>query len=142
MFLGRYEHTLDNKGRLAVPSKYRSGLAEGLVVTRGIDPCLAIYPIDEWKRIAEKVSSLPITDFNARVLRRIFFAEATDTKLDGQGRILIPAYLREFAQLADDVVIVGMNTYLEVWAKARWQEVQSVLEREGPSIAGQLASMV
>lgn len=142
MFLGRYEHTLDNKGRIAVPSKYRGGLADGLVITRGIDPCLVIYPLDEWKRIAEKVSSLPITDPNARVLRRIFFAEAVDTRLDGQGRILIPAYLREFAGLADEVVVVGMNTYIEVWDRGRWQEVQATLEQEGPSIAGQLASLV
>ncbi len=142
MFLGRFEHTLDNKGRLAIPAKYRSALAEGLVVTRGIDPCLVIYPIEEWKRMAEKISSLSITDADARNFRRMLFAEAADTRLDGQGRILIPSYLREFAGLLGDVVIVGMNTYIEVWDKGRWQEVQAAVEREGPSIASRLASLI
>ena len=94
VFLGRYAHNLDAKGRLAIPARYREALAEGVILTRGIDRCLALYPLDAWRPLAEKVTALPITDADARNFRRLVFAEAADLTLDAQGRVLIPPDLR------------------------------------------------
>lgn len=120
MFLGEYVHTIDEKGRLTIPARFRAGLTTGLIVTRGIDRCLAIFPMAEWNRLAEQVSALPITDRRARAFRRLVFANASDAIPDKQGRVLIPPRLREFAGLDSEVVITGLNTYIEVWNPGSW----------------------
>jgi MraZ protein len=125
---------MDEKGRLTVPAKFRAELASGLVVTRGMDRCLAIYPLAEWDRLAEKVSGLPITDHDARGLRRFFFAHASDAVPDRQGRVLIPPRLREYAGLDSEVVIAGLNTYIEIWNVDAWGEEREHIESDGADV--------
>lgn len=129
MFLGEFIHTIDDKGRLIVPAKFRADLEAGLVVTRGIDRCLAIYPLEEWKRLAKQVSQLPMTDRRARTFRRLVFANASDAVPDRQGRVLIPPRLREYASLDGEVVVAGLDTYIEVWAAESWGEERERVER-------------
>ncbi len=143
MFLGQFSYTLDDKGRLTIPSRFREELPAQIVVTRGLDRCLVLYPIDVWKEISQKVTSLPITDPRGRALRRVFFADAADAELDRQGRLLIPDRLREYAGLdvSSDVVVVGLDRFIELWSPTRW-EVQSNGEMESvsedPAIWGSL----
>jgi MraZ protein len=142
MFLGRYEHNIDAKGRLAIPARFRTELTDGLVLTRGIDRCLAVYPMSAWRPLSEKVSALPISDPDARNFRRMFFADAVDCELDKQGRIILPSHLREFSGALSEVIVVGMNTYIEIWDVRRWQEVQTTMDVEGASIAERLANLI
>lgn len=122
MFMGEYNHTIDTKGRLIVPAKLRELLGEDFVVTKGLDGCLFAYPGEEWKAFEEKLRTLPLTNKNARKFSRFFLAGAAGCEVDKQGRILIPAVLREFAQLEKDVVLVGVLNRVEIWSKAKWQE--------------------
>lgn len=142
MFLGRYQHTLDAKSRLAIPARFREELAEGLVLTRGIDRCLSLYPMAAWRPLAEKVSALPISDPDARAFRRLVFAEASDLTLDAQGRMLIPPELRRYAGLERDALIIGMDTALEIWSPERWQAVEALMDADGAAIAQRLASLI
>lgn len=128
MFLGEFSHTIDEKGRLTIPAKFRDELAEGLIVTRGIDRCLAVYPMKEWNRLAEQVSALPLTDRLARAFRRLVFANASDAIPDKQGRILIPPRLREYADLDGEAIVTGLNTYVEVWNPDAWGEERDRVE--------------
>jgi MraZ protein len=128
MFLGEFIHASDEKGRLTIPAKFRADLAAGLVVTRGIDRCLAIYPLEEWKRLAERVSALPVTDRRARAFRRLVFANASDAVPDRQGRVLIPPRLREYAGLDSDVIVTGLDTYIEVWNTGDWAQERERVE--------------
>lgn len=124
MLLGQYAYTLDSKGRLTVPSRFRDELPPEVVVTRGLDRCLVVYPLDAWEEIAQKVTALPITDPRGRALRRIFFADAMNIELDKQGRILVPDRLRDYAglDLSSEVVIVGLDRFLELWNPERWEQ--------------------
>ena len=142
MFLGRFAHALDAKGRLAVPARFREALAEGVVLTRGIDRCLSLYPMAAWRPLAEKVSALPITDPDARNFRRMVFAEATDLDLDGQGRILVPPELRRYAGLEREALVVGVHTHLEVWSPEAWAAVAARLDADGTEIAEKLADLI
>jgi MraZ protein len=142
VFLGRFAHNLDAKGRLAIPARYRDALAEGVVLTRGIDRCLALYPLAAWRPLAEKVSALPLTDADARNFRRLVFAEAADLNLDGQGRILIPPDLRRYAGLEREALVIGVDTSIEIWSPERWQAVADSLDADGPAIAQRLATML
>ena len=134
MFLGEFIHTIDEKGRLAVPAKFRAGLTDRLVVTRGIDRCLAIYPMEEWERLAKRVSDLPITDRRARAFNRLVFANASDATPDKQGRVLIPPRLREYAGLDGEVVVTGLNTYIEVWNPDSWGEERERVEGDDANV--------
>jgi MraZ protein len=129
MFLGEYEHTIDDKGRLTVPSKFRDELAGGLVVTRGIDRCLLIYPIAEWMRLFERVSALPLNDRRVRAFRRRFFSAASDATPDNQGRVLIPPRLREYAGLNGNVIVAGAGAYVEVWNPEQWAGERTYAEQ-------------
>jgi MraZ protein len=128
MFLGEFTHTIDEKGRLTIPAKFRADLAQGLVVTRGIDRCLAIYPLQEWRHLSERVSALPMTDRSARAFRRLVFAAASDATPDRQGRIVIPPRLREYAGLEGEVVVTGLNNYIELWNPDSWSDESDHLE--------------
>lgn len=125
MFLGEYVHTIDNKGRLTIPAKFRAELSTGLVVTRGLDPCLTIYPMETWRVVTEQIANLRMTDRNARDFRRLVYAGADDTSTDSQGRINIPQNLRDYARLDGNAVIVGCDNYIEVWDPETWAEVQT-----------------
>jgi MraZ protein len=142
MFLGRYNHSLDAKGRLAIPARFREAVAEGLVLTRGIDRCLALYPLEAWRPLAEKVSALPISDPDARNFRRMVFAEAADLTLDAQGRILIPPELRRYAGLEREALVVGVDASIEIWSPDRWQTVEALMDSDGAAIAQRLASLI
>jgi MraZ protein len=136
MFLGEFVHVLDGKGRLTIPAKFRADLDTALVVTRGIDRCLAIFPIPEWEQLAEQVSELPLTDRQARAFRRLLFANASDVSPDKQGRILIPPRLREYAHLDGEVVVAGINTYIELWNPEDWNKEREQVEGENVDIDG------
>ena len=125
MFMGEYNHTIDAKGRMIVPSKFREQLGDQFVVTKGLDGCLFVYPDDEWKSIEEKFRSVPLTTKDARKFSRFFFAGAASCEIDKQGRILLPQILREFAGLEKDVVLVGVLSRIEIWSKDKWQETNT-----------------
>ena len=120
MFMGEYNHTIDTKGRVAVPSKFRETLGETFVVTLGLDGCLFVYPNNEWVNFVSKLNSLPGSK-EARQLQRYFMAGASECEVDKQGRILIPAKLRDQAGLNKDVVFVGVLSKIEIWSKERWE---------------------
>ena len=122
MFMGEYNHTIDAKGRLIIPSKFRELLGEEFVLTKGLDGCLSIYPMTEWEVFEKKLRALPLTNKNARTFSRFFVAGATMCELDKQGRILVPQTLREFAGLDKDVVLTGNLERIEVWSKEKWSE--------------------
>ena len=122
MFMGEYSHSIDTKGRLIIPAKFRELLGEEFVLTKGLDGCLSIYPMDEWNAFEEKLKALPLTNKSARTFSRFFVAGAASCELDKQGRILVPATLREFAGLEKDVVLTGSLNRIEIWSKAKWIE--------------------
>ena len=120
MFMGEYNHTVDAKGRLIVPSKFREQLGDEFVVTKGLDGCLFVYENTEWKILEEKLKKLPLTNANARKINRFFLAGAALCEVDKQGRILLPAVLREFAGIEKDAVMVGVGNRIEIWSKESW----------------------
>ncbi|MBE5922122.1 MAG: division/cell wall cluster transcriptional repressor MraZ [Lachnospiraceae bacterium] len=122
MFMGEYNHTIDAKGRVIVPSKFRDVLGEVFVVTKGLDGCLFVYSNEEWDAFAKKLQSFPITNKEARKFTRFFLAGAATVETDKQGRILLPAVLREFAHLEKDVVLVGVSGRVEIWDKETWMK--------------------
>lgn len=142
MFLGRHNHNLDAKGRLALPARFRDKLSEGVVITRGFDPCLLVYPLEAWMPLAERVASLSISDPDVRTLRRMLFADAVDVQLDGQGRVLVPAELRQYASIEREAVVVGVHTFIEIWTPSTWEQQSSNIDREGASVAERLADLI
>ena len=120
MFMGEYNHTIDAKGRLIIPSKFREVLGDEFVVTKGLDGCLFVYDNNEWTAFEEKLKSLPLTNKDARKFVRFFLAGAANVEVDKQGRILVPSVLREFGELNKDVVLVGVASRIEIWSKERW----------------------
>lgn len=125
MFMGEYNHSIDTKGRLIIPSRFREELGDDFVVTKGLDGCLFVFPDNEWHAFEEKLKALPLTNKSARQFARFFVAGATPCELDKQGRILLPQTLREFAGLEKDVVLTGMLNRIEIWSKAKWMENSS-----------------
>ena len=122
MFMGEYNHTVDAKGRLIVPSKFREQLGDEFVVTKGLDGCLFVYENTEWKALEEKLHALPLTNANARKISRFFLAGATTCEVDKQGRILLPAVLRDFAKIEKDAVLVGVGSRIEIWSRDVWNQ--------------------
>lgn len=122
MFMGEYNHTVDTKGRLIVPSKFRDQLGDEFVVTKGLDGCLFVYSKEEWNNIEEKFRNVSLTTKDARKFARFFFAGAANCEVDKQGRILLPAVLREYAGIEKDVVSVGVFNRVEIWDKQKWQD--------------------
>ena len=141
MFMGEYSHTIDTKGRLIIPSKFREELGETFVVTKGLDGCLFVFSDEEWKAFEIKLKSLPLTNKNARQFARFFVAGATPSELDKQGRILLPATLREFAGLEKDVVLTGMLNRIEIWSKEKWNENNSLDDVAMDEIAEQMTDL-
>ncbi len=125
MFMGEYNHTIDAKGRLIVPSKFREALGDTFVVTKGLDGCLFVYDNKEWNAFEEKLKSLPLTNKEARQFARFFLAGAAEVEVDKQGRILVPNILREFAQISKDVVLIGVASRIEIWSKERFEGIAS-----------------
>ena len=128
MFTGEYRHSVDEKGRLAVPARFRVQLAGGAYVSRWIDGCLAIFPRADLGRPSDKVAGLPVSDPGSRAFQRFLFGGAIEAELDRQGRVLVPVFLREWAELAGEAVIVGSRDHAEIWAPARWEDVRRELD--------------
>lgn len=122
MLLGEYQHSLDTKGRLTIPSRLRDGLGERFVVTKGLDTCLFVYPLAEWASLEEKLRSLPLTRADARSFVRLLFSGAIECELDKQGRILLPPNLRNHARLEKDVYLLGVSNRVEIWEKEIWEQ--------------------
>ena len=130
MFMGEYNHTVDVKGRLIVPSRFREQLGEEFVITKGLDGCLFVYDNTEWKALEEKLHALPLTNANARKVTRFFLAGATACEVDKQGRILLPAVLREFAGIEREAVLVGVGSRIEIWSKDTWNKMNTYDDME------------
>jgi len=141
MFIGEYNHSLDTKGRVALPSKFRKELKGGAVVTKGLDNCLVVYSKAEWKELATKLASLPISQSNTRAFSRLMLAGAMDVELDKQGRIVLPEYLRKYAELGKKVIIAGLFNRLEIWEEAKWEKYRSDMEASSNEIAEQLGEL-
>ncbi len=141
MFLGEYHHTVDEKGRLAMPSKFRGALATGVVVTRGLDRSLFVYPKAEWELVATKLAALPLGQADTRAFARLMLAGAMEVEFDGSGRINIPEYLRTYAGLTKDVVVAGLYNRLEVWDEATWKTYAAQTEEQGNAIAERLGGL-
>ncbi|MEK7105427.1 MAG: division/cell wall cluster transcriptional repressor MraZ [Patescibacteria group bacterium] len=141
MFLGEYQHTLDDKGRLAVPVKFRADLSKGAVITRGLDGSLFLFPLEEWGKLAERLASLPLGRANSRAFARLMLAGAMDVELDKQGRIVIPEYLRAYATIDKQIVVAGLYNRLELWDKAKWETYQATNEDAAVGIAEQLGEL-
>ena len=141
MFVGEYSHTIDEKGRLAVPVKFRAALKGGAVVTRGLDGCLFVYTRAEWKRLADKLALLPISQSNTRAFARLMLAGAMEVDLDRQGRVLVPDYLRKYASLRRQVTVTGLYSRLELWDEEAWSKYKGSTERSSGDIAEALGSL-
>ena len=141
MFIGEYHHNIDDKGRLAIPVKFRLDLAKGAVVTRGLDSSLFLLPMEEWGKLAEKIANLPLGQSNSRAFARLMLAGAMDVALDKQGRFVIPEYLREYCGVKKQVVVVGVNTRLEIWDKDKWDAYSAQTQEDAEAIAEQLGDL-
>ncbi len=139
--MGEYRHSIDHKGRIAIPAKFRSKLAEGCVITRGLDYSLFIYTHQEWSKLAKKLSQLPIGQADARAFARLMFSGASDLELDKQGRVVIPVYLREYAGLKNEIVICGLFNRIEIWDQEKWKKYKKELEQESTDIAEHLGDL-
>lgn len=138
MFMGEFQHNIDTKGRIIVPAKFREGLGDNFVVTRGLDKCLFAYPMDEWKLLEEKLKKLPLTKKDARAFTRFFFSGAVECEVDKQGRINIPQPLRNYAALDKECVVIGVSNRIEFWANENWEEYFSDSEESFSEIAENL----
>ncbi len=133
--MGEYQHSVDAKGRLIVPAKFREALGEAFVVTRGLDNCLFGYPMNEWRKLEEKLKDLPMTKKDTRAFARFFFSGATEVEIDKQGRINIPATLMQHAHLVKECVVLGVSNRIEIWAKDPWETYFSESEQSFNEIA-------
>lgn len=135
MFMGEYNHTIDAKGRLIIPVKFRESLGDEFVITKGLDGCLFVYTDEEWQNFENKLRTLPLTNKNARQFTRFFLAGAAACEVDKQGRILIPQVLREFASLEKEVVLVGVANRVEIWSRTSWQESMEAYDDDMDEVA-------
>jgi len=135
MFLGQHEHTIDEKGRLIVPAKYRESLGDNFIITFGLDVCLFVYPLEEWKVLSEKLKLLPLGQRDARAFKRILYSRATSCTLDNQGRVIIMKYLRDYARIKREVMVIGVLDRLEIWSKDIWQGYFKEIEDSYEDIA-------
>lgn len=141
MFMGEYKHTIDAKGRLIIPSKFREELGQAFYITRGLDGCLFIFPQDQWKDFEEKLRKLPLIDKNSRKFSRFFLSGASPCELDRQGRILVPSILRDYAKMDKEVIFSGMLDRIEVWSKEKWSMNNSYEEEDMDKIAASMQAM-
>ncbi len=141
MFIGEFKHNIDEKGRVAVPVKFRNQLGSGTIVTRGLDHCLFIFSKQEWENLAQKLIALPLAQSNSRAFARLMLAGASDVELDRQGRILIPDYLREYAGLKKETVIAGLYNRIEIWDGNAWKEYKQKTESASDEIAEKLGEL-
>jgi len=141
MFIGEYNHNLDDKGRLAIPAKFRAILKKGAVVTKGLDNCLFLYSREQFEKIAQKFAALPLSQAKARAFSRHMLAGAMDVDFDNQGRITLPEYLRKFSARKKSVIVAGLYNHLEIWDEEAWNNYKAESERNSNSIAEELGDL-
>jgi MraZ protein len=141
MFIGEYEHSIDAKGRMAVPAKFRAKLASGAVVTRGLDKCLFLYAREEWEKIAQKLANLPLSKSNARAFARLMLAGAMEVEIDKQGRINLPKYLTGYASVSGKAIIAGLYNRLEIWNPKDWEGYKEKAEEGSSEIVEELGEL-
>ncbi len=141
MFIGEFKYTLDNKGRLALPTKFRKDFLEGAVVTRGLDNSLFLFTKPEWEKLAQKIAALPLSQADARAFARLMLGGAMDIQLDKQGRLLIPEYLRNYAKISKKVVVAGVFSRVEIWDENLWNEYKKNTESQSDQIAERLSNL-
>ncbi|MFH0840589.1 MAG: division/cell wall cluster transcriptional repressor MraZ [bacterium] len=135
MFIGEYNHKLDDKGRIAIPNKFRALLKSGCIATKGLDNCLFLYTRKEWEKLAERLARLPFNKANERAVARLLLAGAMDLDFDKQGRVTLPEYLRQFAGLKKQVIVAGLYNRLEIWDETAWKKYKTTTEKESNAIA-------
>lgn len=141
MFIGEYQHSIDKKGRIIIPAKFRDELGNSFIITKGLDNCLFVYPQNEWNILEQKLKALPLTRKDARAFVRFFFAGATECDLDKQGRILVPGNLRKHANLSKDTVIIGVSNRVEIWSKEEWDSYNEDADLSYENIAEKMAEL-
>jgi MraZ protein len=141
MLIGEYKHTLDPKKRLSLPSKWREELGKTLVVTRGLDNCLFVYPLKEWQKITDKISELPLGQADTRSFNRFFLSGAVEVEVDSVGRILVPDFLKDFGKLESSVVLTGVHSRVEIWDEKRWETYKSSIEQQADALAEKLGEI-
>ena len=140
MFFGEYQYKVDEKGRLPLPPKFRRDMKEAAILTRGSEKCVAVYPLAEWKRLADSLAAKTVTSANLRKLNRAIFGSAFSVSFDKQGRITLPFPLRNYAEIGDTVVVVGANQYVELWNEKAWKEEKESAEEQATQIMESLGS--
>lgn len=141
MLIGEYKHTLDSKKRLSMPSKWRKELGKTLIVTRGLDNCLFVYPQKEWQKITEKIGQLPLGQADTRGFNRFFLSGAVEVEVDSVGRILVPDFLKDFASLETKTVLAGIYDRVEIWAEDKWEEYKRRIEGQADALAEKLGDI-
>lgn len=141
MLIGEYKHTLDTKKRLSLPSKWRKELGKKLVVTRGLDNCLFVYPLKEWQKITAKIDQLPLGQADTRSFNRFFLSGAVEVEVDTVGRILVPDFLKEFAVLESKVVLAGIHNRVEIWDENKWERYKRTIEKQADTLAEKLGDI-
>jgi MraZ protein len=141
MLIGEYKHTLDPKKRLSLPSKWRKELGRVLVVTRGLDNCLFVYPRTEWEKITAKIGELPLGQADTRSFNRFFLSGATEVEVDSVGRILVPDFLKDFAKLGTSVTLAGIHNRIEIWDEKRWETYKRSIEKQADALAEKLGEI-
>lgn len=141
MFIGEYRHSLDNKGRIIVPARFRDELNGSFIITRGLDTCLFGFTMEEWSNQGNKIATLPLTQGDARAFSRLFFSGAAECEMDKQGRVLLPSNLREYAKIDKDVVVIGVSDRFEIWSQEVWDEYSQKTSESYENIAETLVSI-
>lgn len=141
MLIGEYQHNLDPKKRLAIPSKFRKELGEGAVLTRGLDNCLFVFPLKQWEQLADKLGNLPMSQQGTRAFGRLLLSGAVEVEFDSLGRILIPEYLKNYAGLKKTVIVTGVHNRLELWDSEKWEAYKANIEKNSDAIAEKLGEL-
>jgi MraZ protein len=138
MFMGEFQHSIDEKGRIIIPAKFRDLLGTSFVITRGLDQCLFVYPMKEWELLEQKLKTLPLMKSDARAFTRFFFSGATECEWDKQGRVNIPSNLRQYAELEKECVVLGVSSRVEIWSRSIWEQYFEQSEESFNEIAEKL----
>lgn len=141
MLLGEHKHAMDPKGRVAIPVRFRSKFDAGAIITRGLDRCLFVFGMQEWEKLVQKITALPLSQSNSRAFSRLMLAGAAEVQFDGQGRVLIPDYLRKYANLDKQVVVAGVYNRMEIWNEELWNDYKAKTESASDDIAEQLGEL-
>ncbi len=141
MLIGEYKHTLDDKNRLSLPAKFRAELGKKVILTPGLDKCLFAFTLKEWSKISERLSESSLLQSDNRSFNRFMFGQATEAELDGSGRILVPEFLKEWAGLKTKIVVIGVQSRVEIWSEKSWVEYKAVVEKQADQLAEKLGSI-